>query len=79
METVIKKWGNSPAVRIPAALMKAAHLTVDSVVEVTTDNGNIVLKPVRNKPNLEALLAQITPENCHSETDFDVAVGNEVW
>lgn len=79
MQTIIKKWGNSPSVRIPAVLMKQAQLSVDSVVDVSVDNGNIVLKPMREKPDLASLLAQITPENCHSETDFGAAVGNEIW
>ncbi|PYU68335.1 MAG: PbsX family transcriptional regulator, partial [Acidobacteria bacterium] len=26
MKTVVKKWGNSASVRIPAAIMEAAHL-----------------------------------------------------
>jgi antitoxin MazE len=31
---ILKKWGNSPAVRIPAAIMQSAHLALDQAVEV---------------------------------------------
>ena len=36
---LLKKWGNSPAVRIPASVMKAAHLTLDQLVEIRVQNG----------------------------------------
>jgi antitoxin component of MazEF toxin-antitoxin module len=39
METVLKKWGNSAAVRIPAAILEAAHLTLDQSVDVREEQG----------------------------------------
>ena len=29
MQTVIKKWGNSPALRLNASVMKSAQLNID--------------------------------------------------
>ena len=34
MQAVIKKWGNSAAVRIPAAVMQAIRLQLDQTVDV---------------------------------------------
>jgi antitoxin MazE len=45
MQVLIKKWGNSASVRIPAAVMAAASLSVDQAVEVREENGRIVIDP----------------------------------
>ena len=39
MRTVVKKWGNSASVRIPAAVMQAAHLDLDEAVDVCEESG----------------------------------------
>lgn len=78
MRSVIKMWGNSASVRIPAPLMKSTNLSVDSLVDVREENGCIVIAPVlQDEADLETLLAGITPDNLHSEVDFGPAVGNE--
>jgi antitoxin MazE len=76
MQVILKKWGNSPSVRIPAAIMKAARLQVDSKVDVREENGRIIIEPVR-EDNLADLVAGITPENLHEEVNFGTAMGNE--
>ena len=38
MRAVVKKWGNSASVRIPASVMVAAGLRLDQAVEVREDN-----------------------------------------
>lgn len=76
MQVTIRKWGNSPAVRIPSAVMKAAGLEVDATVDVAEENGVIVIRPLREN-SLAELLAAITPENLHGEEDFGAAIGNE--
>jgi len=42
---VVKKWGNSASVRIPAAIMEAAHLDLDDAVDVREESGRIVIEP----------------------------------
>jgi antitoxin MazE len=34
MKSTIKKWGNSVAIRIPAAVMKAVEFDIDEIVDV---------------------------------------------
>jgi antitoxin MazE len=78
MRATVKKWGNSASVRIPAAIMDAANLTLDAVVDITEENGRVIIEPVREDAvGLERLLAGITPDNQHEETDFGKPVGKE--
>lgn len=77
MQVTIKKWGNSPSVRIPAAVMKAVQLQVDAKVNVREENGRIIIEPVREH-SLADLVAGITPDNLHGAVDFGGPVGNEV-
>ena len=80
METTIKKWGNSLALRIPKALAKEAGLHYELAVELSLVDGKLVIVPIeRPKFDLEAMLDQITEDNLHSEVDVGPAVGQEVW
>jgi antitoxin MazE len=78
MRTVVKKWGNSASVRIPAAVMQAAHLDLDETVDVREESGRIVIEPLQRKEyDLAELLEGITRENLHDEADFGRPVGKE--
>ncbi len=74
---LVKKWGNSPAVRLPAAIMEAAHLVLDQPVNVRAENGRVVIEPASLPCSLDDLLAGITPDNRHAEADFGVPQGLE--
>ncbi len=78
MRVILRKWGNSAAVRIPRGIMEAAHLSVDEPVELHEQDGDIVIKPIRSgKSGLARLLRGINSENLHAEVDFGVSLGNE--
>ncbi len=80
MKVLVKKWGNSAAVRIPASVMEAAHLILDQPVDVKEENGRIVIEPKRAKVfPLRDLLDGITSANLHRSVDTGPAVGREVW
>jgi antitoxin MazE len=80
MEVIVKKWGNSAAVRIPSAVMAAAHLKLDQPVEVHEEQGRIVIEPIRNKEyKLEELLGGISDTNRHQTIDTGSRVGKEIW
>ena len=80
MRVIVKKWGNSASVRIPAAIMKAASLSLDETVDVREEGGRIVIEPVRPREyDLAQLLVGITPENLHAEVSFGLAVGKEAF
>jgi antitoxin MazE len=78
-KVVVKKWGNSPSVRLPVAIMQAASLNVDDTVDITVEDGRIVIIPVKAKTySLDALLAGITEENIHEKIDLGSPVGKEL-
>ena len=80
MEVIVKKWGNSAAVRIPASVMAAAHVDLDQAVEVREEQGRIVIEPVRRKVyKLDELLGGITGKNLHEPVDFGSPEGKEAW
>jgi antitoxin MazE len=45
MKIIVKKWGSSAAVRIPAAIMAAAHINLEQSVDVREEHGCIVGAP----------------------------------
>ena len=76
----VKKWGNSAAVRIPAAILAAAGLKTDDKVDVREENGRIVIEKVAStEETLDEMIARITPENHHDPLDWGPAVGKEFW
>jgi antitoxin MazE len=79
MKTRVGRWGNSLAIRIPAAFAREAHLEEGRRIELTLSGGSLILTPVQPAYSLEQLLEGITPENRHLETDWGEPVGNEAW
>lgn len=80
MKVVIKKWGNSASVRLPVAIMQAAHLELDQEVNVREEGGVILIEPIRPIAyDLESMLNDISEENVHAEIDTGNAVGREIW
>lgn len=78
MDTVIRKWGNSPAVRIPVSVMREARLDLEQKVSITVVDGRIMIEPTRAvEYSLESLLAGITPRNSQAEVDFGPPMGKE--
>lgn len=77
MPQTIVKWGNSLGLRIPQSIAEQIKLSEGSQVVLEVVNGNLVIKPKRTKYSLDALLADITQENLHGETDTGRPVGNE--
>jgi antitoxin MazE len=76
----IQKWGNSLALRIPKAFASEAGLAEDVPVELSLQNGKVVVKPVAEAPvSLQELLRGIKPGNLHGEWDTGPAVGKELW
>ena len=80
MRVLVKKWGNSAAVRIPASVMAAASLGVDQAVDIREEGGRVVIEPIRaERYDLEALLDQMRPETFPEDIDFGPPRGREIW
>lgn len=80
MKVQIQRWGNSLALRIPKSFAIESKIDQGSVVEVSLDQGRLVVEPVTELDyTLEELLAGVTKRNLHAEVDTGVAMGKEVW
>jgi len=80
MTSVIRKWGNSAAVRIPASTLAAAGSKPDDPVEVREESGRIVIERKHTAEiSLKELIDGIMPHNRHEESDWGVPVGREFW
>jgi len=75
MQTEIKRWGNSAAVRLSSKILAAASLGVNSPITVNVKGKKIVIEPVVEQtgrrlklPFSESmLLAGLTPETVHAD------------
>jgi len=76
-EAQVVKWGNSLAVRIPKGVADEARMKEGDAVVIRAARGRIELRSAEKIPTLEKLVAQITPDNRHSETDWGRHVGRE--
>jgi len=80
MTSKIQKWGNSLAIRIPRNVALETQLKAGYEVDLSVDNGKIVITATKCPIfQLEELLKDITEENIHAEISTANAVGNEVW
>jgi antitoxin MazE len=75
---ILKKWGNSPAVRIPATIMQSVQLRLDKAIAVRAEGGRIIIEAVQPVYKLDDLLNGITDDNCHGEVDFASTQGQEL-
>lgn len=79
MQITVRKWGNSAAVRIPAALMDAAGLAIDQPVELREEGGRLIIEPTLPRDyDLGELISGITDENRHEPVDLGEPVGREL-
>lgn len=79
MTTVLSKWGNSLALRIPKSVAAQLDVQDGDTVEVAVHDGAIVIRPSAPKYSIEELVEGITPRNRHEETDWGRRTGRESW
>jgi antitoxin MazE len=76
MQTHIARWGNSLALRIPRPIADRLGLDEGGTVELSVEEGHLLVRPRWPEPRLDELLAGITPENLPSSFD-DAPQGEE--
>jgi antitoxin MazE len=80
MKTQVQKWGNSLALRIPKAFAADLGLAQDTPVELSLEDGNLVIRPSSTQRyELSSLLTHVTEANVHGEQSYGDAVGSEEW
>jgi antitoxin MazE len=80
MRVRIQRWGNSLALRIPRSFAIETALDAGTEIDLTLEDGRLVMTPLAAPSySLEALLADVTPENLHGEHDLGGSLGAEAW
>ena len=79
-QTKVSQWGNSLAIRLPQSLVAELAIVRGVDVELRIEKDGFRVKvPSAPKFTLEELLAGVTPDNLHGESDWGKAQGKEVW
>ena len=82
MVTKIQKWGNSQGLRLTKQVLEDAQIAVGDDVDVTVQNGVILIAPVRrvrSRKNLADLVSRIPEDYQAEEVDWGAPVGREAW
>ena len=80
MKTVLQKWGNSLALRIPRTVAAEIAVGAGQAVDVQVSKGRIVVAPVTKKRyELSDLVSGMTAKNRHTEVDSGKPRGRESW
>ncbi len=79
MVSKVQKWGNSLAVRIPKTFAEEVEIAEDSSVEISVQDGRIVVAPAKPEWRLSELVSGITRANTHHETVWGKPSGSEAW
>ncbi len=78
MESVIRKWGNSLALRLPTAVLREAGYQLEQRVDLLVSEGRIIIQPSSKvEYNLDALISGINAANAHEEVSFGMPAGKE--
>ena len=80
MITVVQRWGNSLALRIPQPFAKNIHVHQGSEVELSIVQNKLVVKPKsRAKYSIDSLMKSVHKKNLHSAQDWGKPAGKEIW
>jgi antitoxin MazE len=77
--SAIKRWGNSPALRLPLSLLQVAQFSPDQRVYVTAEEGRLTIEPVAKTDfELGQLISAITEDNSPNLVDLGSPRGEEL-
>ncbi|WP_312699615.1 AbrB/MazE/SpoVT family DNA-binding domain-containing protein [Sedimentibacter sp.] len=82
MQTNIVKWGNSQGIRLPKILLESAGLSEIDIVDITVENGNIIIKKAENKNKFKTIQERFEGfdgEYEPTEIDWGTPKGEELW
>lgn len=81
MQTMVAKWGNSLALRIPAAFAKEMEIEEGRAVEISVSDGKMVITPVTSIPvyDIEVLISQMDLKDFPYEEHFNDDREDESW
>ena len=78
MDAVIRKWGNSPALRLTTAVLKEAGLQLEERVDLRVSKGQVIITAIdKVEYDLDMLVDGINARNTSGEISFGAPVGKE--
>jgi antitoxin MazE len=80
--TKIQTWGNSQGLRLAKRILEDARISVGDDVDVTVQNGLIVIAParrIRGKRSLQDLVSRIPKSYKTEALDWGEPLGREAW
>lgn len=79
MQIEVKRWGNSLALRLPKHILDSASLKEGTPVELSVEDGAVVVRSTRKKYNLSELLEGHNKAAGCAEHDWGQKTGEEEW
>ena len=80
MTTLVRRWGNSLAFRIPKTFADEIPVREGDAVEMSLTKGRLVISTrPRRRYHLADLVADIRPNHLHKEIAVGRPQGREVW
>ena len=81
MRSVIQKWGNSQAIRLPKAVLEMAQFGENEPVKIIAENNKILIKKVNDSQHktLKERLSDFDGVYTFEEWNTGDPVGSEVW
>ena len=65
--------------RIPKSFAEEAQVEVGSTVDLSIEDGDLVIRPPRRRYDLRSLVKAINENNIHDSLDMGEPVGREDW
>jgi len=80
MKTLVQRWGNSLALRIPKTFAEEISVREGDQVEMNVTKGRLVIAPRPPRDyHLDDLVAEIRPGNLHQAIVVSGPQGKEAW
>lgn len=79
VRTQVSRWGNSLGLRLPKSVAREAQLEAGDTVDISVDNGTILIRPSRPHYTLDELVERITSGNRHSESRWNGPREQDLW
>ncbi len=76
-KSYLARWGASLAIRMPESVARLWGVREGTAIEIVPHGDEVV--PRRKSYDLDAMLAQVCPDNRHAEVDTGDPTGVEAW
>ncbi|WBQ09098.1 AbrB/MazE/SpoVT family DNA-binding domain-containing protein [Hyphomonadaceae bacterium ML37] len=79
MKALIGKWGQSAGLRIPKDILDRTRLAVGDAVELSVQDGKVILTPARPPLDREAIFAAMADKEPPELMEWGPLAGREIW